>query len=174
MGLQILYELFLIRGNMLTKIIFLSDCHQVKNVSRQECSCNKFVDISSSGRSNDVYVIKGIPTCLLNRSIGLVVRVFANNPEERSSILGRVIPKTQKMILDASLLNTQHYTIWIKGKVEQSRESSSPPSRHLDVIAIEKGAFESPSTMVANFTFHCFKRQKNIWAFCSACVTGKL
>ena len=32
------------------------------------------------------------------------------------------IPKTQKMVLDASLLNTQHYKVWIKGKVEQSQE----------------------------------------------------
>ena len=29
------------------------------------------------------------------------------------------------MILDASLLNTQHYKVRIKGKVEQSRERSS-------------------------------------------------
>ena len=33
--------------------------------------------------------------------------------------------KTQKMVLDASLLNTHHYKVWIKGKVEQSREKSS-------------------------------------------------
>ena len=32
---------------------------------------------------------------------------------------------TQKMVLDASLLNTQHYKVWIKGEVEQSRERSS-------------------------------------------------
>ena len=38
---------------------------------------------------------------------------------------GRVIPKTQIMVLDASLLNTQHYKVWIKGKVEKSRERSS-------------------------------------------------
>ena len=31
-----------------------------------------------------------------------------------------VIPKTQKMVLDAALLNTQHYKVRIKGKVEQS------------------------------------------------------
>ena len=30
---------------------------------------------------------------------------------------GQVIPKTQKMVLDASLLNTQHYKVRIKGKV---------------------------------------------------------
>ena len=32
---------------------------------------------------------------------------FANGPGDRSSISGRVIPKTQKMVLDTSLLNTQ-------------------------------------------------------------------
>ena len=42
------------------------------------------------------------------------------------SIPGRVIPKTQKMVLDASLLNTQHYKVRIKGKVEQSREGVAP------------------------------------------------
>ena len=56
------------------------------------------------------------------------------------------------MVLDASLFYTQHYKVRIKVKVEQSRERSSAPL-HLDVVAIEKGAFESPSTMVANFTF---------------------
>ena len=34
-------------------------------------------------------------------------------------------PKTQKMVLDATLLNTQHYKVRIKGKVEPSRERSS-------------------------------------------------
>ena len=52
-------------------------------------------------------------------------RVFANGPGKRSSIPGRVIPKTQKMVLDAALLNIQHYKMGIKGKVEQSREWSS-------------------------------------------------
>ena len=57
--------------------------------------------------------------------IGLAIRVFANGPEDLGSIPGWVIPKTQKMVLDASLLNTQHYNVRIKGKVEQSRERSS-------------------------------------------------
>ena len=52
-------------------------------------------------------------------------RVFANGPEGQSSIPGRVIPKTQKMVLDATLPNTQHYKVRIKGKVEQSWEWSS-------------------------------------------------
>ena len=38
-------------------------------------------------------------------------RVFANCPGDNGSILGRVIPKTQKMVRDAALLNTQHYKV---------------------------------------------------------------
>ena len=60
-----------------------------------------------------------------NRLMGLVGRVFANGPADLGSILGRVIPKTFKMVLDTSLLNTQLYKVCIKGKVEQSRERSS-------------------------------------------------
>ena len=60
------------------------------------------------------------------KHIGLAVRVFANGPGDLGSIPGRVIPKTQKMVLDASLLNTQHYKVRIKGKVEQSREGVAP------------------------------------------------
>ena len=51
-------------------------------------------------------------------------RVFANGPWDQGSIPGQVIPKTQKMVLDATLLNTQYYKVRIKGKVEQSREWS--------------------------------------------------
>ena len=55
----------------------------------------------------------------------MMVRVFANGPGDQGSIPGRVIPKTQKMVLDAALLSTQYYKVWIKDKVEQSRESIS-------------------------------------------------
>ena len=44
---------------------------------------------------------------------------------DRGSITGRVIAKTQKMVLDAAWLSTQHDKVRIKGKVEQSREGSS-------------------------------------------------
>ena len=54
-----------------------------------------------------------------------MVRVFANGPGDLGSIPGRVIPKTLKKVLDASLLNTQHYKVRIKGKVEKSWEMSS-------------------------------------------------
>ena len=49
-------------------------------------------------------------------------KVFTNGLGDQGLIPDRVIPK---MVLDASLLNTLHYKVRIKGKVEQSRERSS-------------------------------------------------
>ena len=40
-------------------------------------------------------------------TIGQVGRVFANGPGDLGSFPGRVLPKTSKMVLDTSLLNTQ-------------------------------------------------------------------
>ena len=54
------------------------------------------------------------------RAIDLTSRVFTNGTGDRSSI-----SRLKKMALDASLLNTQHYKVRIKGKVEQSWERSS-------------------------------------------------
>ena len=78
--------------------------------------------------------------------VEVFLRVFTNGLGDLSSIPGRVIPKTQKIVLDASLLNTQHYKVRIKGKVEQSRERSN-------AFPIEKGAFESPSITVTNLLY---------------------
>ena len=57
--------------------------------------------------------------------ICIMFKVFANGPGDRGSILGWVITKTQKMVPNAALLNTQHYKVRIKGKVEQSRKWSN-------------------------------------------------
>ena len=62
--------------------------------------------------------------CVCVYTIGLVGRVFANGQGDRSSIPGRVILKTQKMVPDTFLRNTQHYKVSIKCKVEQSKERS--------------------------------------------------
>ena len=45
-----------------------------------------------------------------------MVREFFSGPGNWSSISGQVIPKTQKTVLDATLLNTQHYQVWNTGK----------------------------------------------------------
>ena len=51
-----------------------------------------------------------------------MARVLAFSPGRRGSIPGRVIQNTKKMVLDTSLLNPQHYKVWIKDKMEQPRE----------------------------------------------------
>ena len=76
--------------------------------------------------------------------IGVVGRVLANRSGDRSSIPGRVIPKTQKMVLDASLLNIQHYKVRIKGKLGNPGKAVA-----LGLVVIEKGAIGSPSTTAA-------------------------
>ena len=68
---------------------------------------------------------KNIDGLVFVGDIGMMVRVFVNGPRDLGSIPRWVIPKTQKMEIEASLLNTQHYKVGIKDKVEQSRERSS-------------------------------------------------
>ena len=55
-----------------------------------------------------------------------MVREFANGPGDRGSILGQVIPKTQKIVLGASFLNTQHYKVWIKSKWSNPGKGVAP------------------------------------------------
>ena len=111
------------------------------------------LNIYLKGKSTLFVGLKICRLYLLQPDIGIMVRVCASGPGDLGSISGWIIPKTQKMVLDATLLNTQHYKVRIKGKVEQSRERSSALPLHLGVVAIEKGAFGSPSTTVTNFTF---------------------
>ena len=59
---------------------------------------------------------------MIQPDIGTMVKVFTIGPGDLGSIPGRVIPKTQKMVLDAAL----HYKVRIKDKVEQSRDRSCP------------------------------------------------
>ena len=46
------------------------------------------------------------------------MNLFTNGLGDQGSIPDRVIPKTLKMVLDVALLNTRHYKVKIKGKVE--------------------------------------------------------
>ncbi len=47
-----------------------------------------------------------IPGRVIPKTLKMVRRILQ---EGLGSIPGRILPKTQKMVLDASLLNTQHY-----------------------------------------------------------------
>ena len=92
------------------------------------------------------YLIQIIFTQLfgINRAIGLMCRVFTNGPGNR----GESQVESCQRLKNGTCLALS--IIRIKGKGEQSRERSSAP-QHLSVVAIENGAFGSPTTyMVSN------------------------
>ena len=70
-------------------------------------------------------------------------RVFVNGMGDLGSIPRYVISKTLKMVLDTSLLNTQRYKL-------RNLWKGVAPSPQLGVVAIEKGAFWSPSATAAS------------------------
>ena len=74
------------------------------------------------------------------------------------------------MVLDAALLNTQHYKVRIKGKMYNPRNGVAP-YLHLGVVAIEKGAFGSPSTKVTNFTLFTYTHtHTHIYIYIYKCI----
>ena len=92
-------------------------------------------------------------------------RVFADGSGDWSSIPNRVIPNTQKMVLDSSWLIIQHYKVRIKGKGKQYREKRNV-FQHLGVVATEKEALGSPGTKVTNFILLIFGlEEKNLFIF---------
>ena len=52
-------------------------------------------------------------------------RVFASGPGDQVQSQVESYQRLKKMVLDIALLNTQHYKVGIKGKMEQSREWNS-------------------------------------------------
>ena len=81
-------------------------------------SNNNLSKIRNDFKCSDVIRIIYTHLYGLNRPIAQVGRVFAYGPGDLGSIPGRVRPKTLKMVLDTSLLNTQQYKVCIKDKVE--------------------------------------------------------
>ena len=73
-----------------------------------------------------------------------------NDLGDWSWIPGRVIPKTQKIVLNTSLLYTKHYKVRVKGKVEQSSERSVP-SHTPKCCSYWKGSLRSSPITAANF-----------------------
>ena len=94
---------------------------------------------------------------------------FANGLVHWGYIPGQAIPKTQKFVFEASLFNTQHYKVEIKGKVDQFRGKIAP--LHFCVVAIEKGGIRvildySEQLYFSNYLYsNSFKlsSQKNIF-----------
>ena len=69
------------------------------------------------------------------------------------------------MVLDAALLNTQHYKVRIKGKVEQSREWSSafPYGFQLYLHTVMAYEFESYWVALTNLTSEFIWQAQNLW-----------
>ena len=80
--------------------------------------------------------------------------MFTNIPGDQSSITGQVIPNTQKIGLDTSLLNTKPYKVWIKGKCCNPRKGVVP-TLIPRCSSFCKRAFSSPSTPVGQLNFIC-------------------
>ena len=116
------------------KWCFIPPCLTLSNkrhASRAKCSHPRKGEVPSPTRSCCSYWKESLLIALdYGRQLYLIpkcstmVRVFANGPGDLGSIPGRVTPKSQKMILDVTLLNTQHYKVQIKGKMVQSQLES--------------------------------------------------
>ena len=67
------------------------------------------------------------------------------------------------MVFDAALLNTQHYKVRIKDKVEQHWNNNNGVAPFLTphCSSYWKGAFRSPMTKVANFNFTLYMYNLN-------------
>ena len=88
----------------------------------------------------------------LDNSDGVIFRQWSSRPgfNPRSSHI-----KDSKTALDSSVLNSQHYKVRIKG------EWSNPgkgvvPSPTFGIVAIEKGALGSSSTMVGQLDIYMY------------------
>ena len=97
--------------------------------------------------------------------------MFANGPGDLGSIPGRVIPKTLKMVLDTSLLNTQQYKVRINGKMKQSGERVAP-SPTPRCSSYWKGSLQSPTLLyiythfqLQNFNAVKFNNTYHFWLY---------
>ena len=113
-GWYVLYSNFHVGSDEI--LLFVIRSISFKNLLKR----NEFVFNSYS------IFIANIGKWLKTEPLDLMSGVFANGPGERSSILGRVISKTPKMVLDTALLNTQHYKVRIKGKGNEVAPSLTP------------------------------------------------
>ena len=99
-----------------------------------------------------------IPNCIIitNQTIGMMVRIFAKGPGNRGSIPGRIIVRTQNMVLDASLLSTQHYKVRIKGKLRNPRKREAPSSTTRCCRYVKRKPLGRPELQSANIYIYIY------------------
>ena len=81
-----------------------------------------------------------------------MVRAFIDDLVDNVSIPGGIIPKTQKIVPNASFLNTKHYKVRIKGKWNNLGKELAPSP----TVAIENGAFVWLSNTVSQITYYIY------------------
>ena len=93
--------------------------------------------------------------------------MFANDLRDWGSIPGRVLPKTQKRYLYASLLNTQHYKVRIKSKWSNPgrgvASSTTPRCR-----SYWKGNLLSMKKLITIY----FYERWDVWLYCTEAWIG--
>ena len=80
-----------------------------------------------------------------------MVRVFANGPWDLVQSQVKSYQRLKKWYLMPPGLTRSIISYRSRVKWSNPGKGVAPPPLHLGVVAIEKGAFESPSTIVANF-----------------------
>ena len=56
-----------------------------------------------------------------------MVKEFTNGLGDQGSIPGHIIPKTKKLVLDASFITNQNNRVWIKGKWHNQGKGIASP-----------------------------------------------
>ena len=91
-----------------------------------------------------------------------MVRVFTNGTGDQSSIPGQVILKTQKIVLDPSLLNTQQYKVRVKWSNPGNGVASSPTPW---CNSYQKGSLRLMFDYSHKFTLHKIKTGKSLFCY---------
>ena len=85
--------------------------------------------------------------------------MLTNGPGDRGSNPGRIIPKTQKIVLDADFLNIQHYKVQIKGRAIPGKGVAPSPTSQCG--SYRKGSLRDlfhANILVRNPFKHYFKQ----------------
>ena len=89
--------------------------------------CLRYLNLLNTHTHTPLYLYRRMYVCVYICLYVLTLwLVYATWPKGRDSIPGRVLPKTQRLVLDSSLLNTQPYTVQIKGKWSNTGKLLAP------------------------------------------------